>query len=216
MVDPDTYDKYSIPLERQMMKLGRIGLGFHSALQNAQTEGADSAFLDSAFRLEQELTGAPGDAALEVYRDLQKNIKSTKSFIEEYSHLKHPIYRRVLDEASNTYDGLVKLQQLVDQTPPEVMDDIKKTIGMTRGLTKGCFVATAVYGDVNAPELQVLRDFKDNVLMETGLGRKAIDLYYSGFGERTANFVRNHLPSTIPFIRKGLDYVVQHYSHKNK
>jgi len=78
-----------------------------------------------------------------------------------------------------------------------------------------CFVATAVYGDINAQEVQVLREFRDNVLMETGLGRKAVDLYYSGFGERVADFIKTRASFTIPLIRKGLDSLVQyHKAHK--
>lgn len=74
-----------------------------------------------------------------------------------------------------------------------------------------CFIATAVYGDINAPEVQVLREFRDNVLRETGIGRLAIQIYYSGAGAKTANFISEHAPSTIPLIRKGLDYLVQRY-----
>ena len=74
-----------------------------------------------------------------------------------------------------------------------------------------CFVATAVYGDVNAPEVRTLRDFRDNVLAESGLGRAVIALYYNGLGERVAKFVQDHIPSAIPIIRKGLDYVIKRY-----
>ncbi len=80
--------------------------------------------------------------------------------------------------------------------------------------SSSCFIATAVYGDINAPEVQVLRRFRDNVLMETGLGRKIVDLYYSGFGERSANFIREYTSFMIPSIRKGLDYIVQKYQVK--
>jgi len=74
---------------------------------------------------------------------------------------------------------------------------------------KSCFVATAVYGDINAPEVQVLRDFRDDVLRRSALGRKAIDFYYSGAGERTARFIEKHTPSVLPLIKRGLDYLVQ-------
>ena len=83
--------------------------------------------------------------------------------------------------------------------------------------SRSCFVATVAYGDVNAPEVQVLRDFRDSVLMESGLGRKVVALYYSGLGEKTAHFIQHHIPSTIPIIKKGLDYLVKRYqSEKEK
>ena len=47
--------------------------------------------------------------------------------------------------------------------------------------------------------------------METGIGKKVVDLYYSGVGEKTAKFIEKHLPSTIPIIKKGLDRLVKYH-----
>jgi len=79
-----------------------------------------------------------------------------------------------------------------------------------------CFVATAVYGDSNAPQVQTLREFRDRVLMESDIGRLLVDFYYSGAGRKTADFIKNHLPSTIPAIRRGLDFLVEKYSAQRK
>jgi hypothetical protein len=79
-----------------------------------------------------------------------------------------------------------------------------------------CFVATAVYGDRNAPQVEILREFRNNVLMQSAVGRAFVDFYYSGAGKRTADFVREQLPSTIPAIRRGLDVLVERYSSQRK
>jgi hypothetical protein len=50
--------------------------------------------------------------------------------------------------------------------------------------------------------------------MRSAAGRALVDFYYSGAGRRTAGFVREHLPSAIPAIRKGLDALVEIYSAK--
>jgi hypothetical protein len=50
--------------------------------------------------------------------------------------------------------------------------------------------------------------------METGLGRKVVDLYYSGIGEKVADFVRTQVPSVIPLIKTGLDKLVQYYQEQ--
>lgn len=72
-----------------------------------------------------------------------------------------------------------------------------------------CFIATAVYdGNPNAPQVQTLRDFRDDYLMPNPLGRRIVDFYYSGVGERGAEILRENLPSTIPIIREGLDFLV--------
>jgi len=208
MVDRNTYDRYSIPQEQQMMKIGHVSQEFQSALVEAQTKGINREFTSHAWRLFQELAGKPGDGALEIYRDLQRDIDSTKSFIDKWGPENNPEYNDVLTQASDLYEELLHLQELIDQTPPEVTQEIKANVRMVRTLSgrSPCFIATAVYG-VNAPEVQVLREFRNNVLMESGLGRRIADLYYSGLGERVANFVKEHTPSVIPVIKKGLDYL---------
>jgi len=52
--------------------------------------------------------------------------------------------------------------------------------------------------------------------MEHFLGRRFVDFYYSGAGKRTADFIKEHLPSAIPLIRKGLDALVDRYSAHNE
>ena len=43
----------------------------------------------------------------------------------------------------------------------------------------GCYVATAVYGSYNCPEVWTLRRFRDNTLDETWYGRAFIQTYYA-------------------------------------
>jgi hypothetical protein len=79
-----------------------------------------------------------------------------------------------------------------------------------------CFVATTVYGDTNAPQVNTLREFRDNVLMNNAAGRAFVGFYYSGAGKKTADFIKKHLPSTIPVLRKGLDALVERYSAQKR
>ena len=44
---------------------------------------------------------------------------------------------------------------------------------------KGCYIATAVYGSYDCPEVLVLRRFRDNVLAEYLCGRCFINVYYA-------------------------------------
>jgi hypothetical protein len=74
--------------------------------------------------------------------------------------------------------------------------------------SQSCFVATVVYGDINAQELDLLRHYRDNVLMNTFLGRAFVDLYYGNAGERIAEFVKTHARFTIPAIKRGLDGLI--------
>ena len=42
----------------------------------------------------------------------------------------------------------------------------------------GCFIATAIYGSANHPNVKTLREFRDDVLLKTSWGRALIEFYY--------------------------------------
>lgn len=46
------------------------------------------------------------------------------------------------------------------------------------GSSTGCFVATAAHGDYDAPEVRVLRRFRDEYLLASAPGRAFVDAYY--------------------------------------
>jgi len=104
-------------------------------------------------------------------------------------------------------EGLIKVENLEEYIPIDKIGEIENN---------DCFVATAVYGNRNAPQVETLREFRNNVLMQNTAGRAFVDFYYSGAGKRTAEFIREYLPSTIPAIRKGLDALVERYSAQKK
>ena len=69
----------------------------------------------------------------------------------------------------------------------------------------GCYVATMVYGSYDAPEVMVLRKFRDQFLANYSLGRVFIKWYYANspsFVERYKNSPR--INSVIRFLLNGL------------
>ena len=56
--------------------------------------------------------------------------------------------------------------------PKTVRNEIQKR-------SKGCYIATAVYGSYDCPEVWVLRRFRDNILYKTWYGRVFIRIYYN-------------------------------------
>lgn len=78
-------------------------------------------------------------------------------------------------------------------TPPVVRQSNPKT---------GCFVATACYGDYDAAEVLVLRNYRDNVLLKTIFGRTVVSVYYR-LSPPIARFIeKSELLKT--FIRKNI------------
>ena len=65
----------------------------------------------------------------------------------------------------------------------------------------GCFIATACFGDYNAPEVLVLRSFRDTQLLRNPFGKLFVEFYYA----------------TSPFLAKiilksdRLKIIVRHY-----
>jgi len=62
-------------------------------------------------------------------------------------------------------------------------DDAPLIEGSTRGfgthtIAVGCFIATAAYGTPSAEQIDVLRDFRDTVLLESTVGSQFVALYY--------------------------------------
>ncbi|HBF4443252.1 TPA: tetratricopeptide repeat protein [Clostridioides difficile] len=83
-------------------------------------------------------------------------------------------------------------------------------INMTRQVG-GCYIATAVYGSYDAPEVLVLRYFRDNTLRKSFLGRIFIKVYYAlsppiakwlKNADRLNNLVRNILDKIVSKLNK--------------
>jgi hypothetical protein len=65
-----------------------------------------------------------------------------------------------------------------------------------------CFIATAAYDTPMAPEIQILREFRDEYLLTNPLGRAFVHLYYK-VSPPIAEFITDH-PSLKPIVRAGL------------
>lgn len=59
------------------------------------------------------------------------------------------------------------------------------------GSSSGCFIATAAYGSYLDPHVMVLRNFRDNVLLQSELGTSFVTFYYK-YSPPLADFIAQH------------------------
>jgi len=52
------------------------------------------------------------------------------------------------------------------------------SLQFTTATINGCFIATAAYGTPSAEQIDVLREFRDVVLLESTVGSQFVVLYY--------------------------------------
>ena len=110
---------------------------------------------------------------------------------------------KVFDKWTGTTDGLVFTSgSLNSSTATFTMPGNQVNLTATYRTSQGCYVATAVYGSYDCPEVWTLRRFRDKVLAKTWYGRLFIHLYYAvsptavklfGQTEWFQNFFRNRL-----------------------
>jgi len=66
----------------------------------------------------------------------------------------------------------------------------------------GCFIATAAYGTPMAQEMQILREFRDEYLLTSLVGKALVEFYYK-VSPSVAEFITEH-PALKPAVRAGL------------
>ena len=77
-----------------------------------------------------------------------------------------------------------------------------------------CFVATAVYGSYDCPEVVRLRGFRDNFLKKYALGRAFIAAYYR-FGPYLAKIVKGRAFLSTP-TKAALDLFIRTFLEKKR
>lgn len=82
----------------------------------------------------------------------------------------------------------------LDNTTGIIEDPIAGVVQSAQDVTSSsakCFIATAVYGSYLAPEVTLLREFRDNYLLSSALGRAFVEFYYE------------HSPKVAELIRQN-------------
>ena len=73
----------------------------------------------------------------------------------------------------------------------ETISGISDILGISLDPDDYCFIATAAYGTPAAEEIQVLRDFRDTVLLRSEAGHDLVGFYYAA-SPPVADFIAEH------------------------
>lgn len=92
------------------------------------------------------------------------------------------------DKAVKQFERVVSLVGINSEIGMEAAKEIEKTKEQKKG---GCFIATAVYGSYDSPEVKALRFFRDTVLLTNSLGRQFVRAYYI-ISPPIARFLQRH------------------------
>ena len=68
--------------------------------------------------------------------------------------------------------------------------------------SSGCFIATAVYGSEDCEEIDVLRNWRDKILMKTHYGPDLVRMYYIT-GPKMARFLHKS-----PYVKRAVRYLI--------
>jgi YVTN family beta-propeller protein len=66
-----------------------------------------------------------------------------------------------------------------------------ETYATTGSASSGCFIATAAYGSIMEPHVQILRDFRDRFLSTNAIGKSFLNLYYK-YSPPIAHYIAQH------------------------
>ena len=87
----------------------------------------------------------------------------------------------------NAWDAVVTLSISGDSGAEAWFDDIV----LEEKMSSECFIATAAYGTETAEQLDVLRAFRDQVLLQSPIGSRFVSLYYKT-SPPIADFISEH------------------------
>jgi hypothetical protein len=136
MIDRETYETYSIPLEQQMKNIANMAKDMGAILHKASQICHDVKFIEDANRTIMDVSGKPGEGALEVIRDVDNDIIKINIFLEKYQkHKDKPGCSEVIKQVERLLTELNQLDDIVRLTPPDVMKEIKKSIKLVKSIT---------------------------------------------------------------------------------
>jgi len=121
-----------------------------------------------------KIESKPVQSETKLWLDEHKRVFSSADNMDEALH-------RILKEGF--VRGAVSHYQKTMKVSQEAASEYVEKFILDNNLTdkvkrKGCFVATACYGDYNSPEVKLLRHYRDEKLLKSNFGKVFVQTYY--------------------------------------
>jgi DNA-directed RNA polymerase subunit RPC12/RpoP len=139
------------------------------------------------------------------------HIQDSRKYLNNYAN---DAYKKAILYTENEKVKAERIRIATEYSQPliEKLKDEKERRERIDSHKGACYIATAVYGDYNAPQVMVLRRYRDNALKNSAFGRLFIKTYYKlspPIAKRLKNARRIN-----GFVRGILDKIVSHLSKK--
>jgi predicted amidophosphoribosyltransferase len=106
--------------------------------------------------------------------EFQDILKHGKQALEELNKCSSTIRQQIESDPKNNVDGI---RHTVEEFSKEA-NNPNPPAGYASEKKGGCFIATAVYGSDTMPDVVLLREFRDTILVRSRLGRMIVNTYY--------------------------------------
>lgn len=131
------------------------------------------------------------------------------------SPIKNQPHGTILNSFQVAYDVLGKFEMSEDlqnyyNDQLSLFQNIKKTLTQkseSGSIGGGCYIATMAYGDYDHPQVMVLRQFRDNVLDKSTIGKWFIKTYYCYSPKLVEKLEDKKFINSI--VRKTLNQVIK-------
>ncbi len=160
-----------------------LNYGITSVTENTETEITGTNFT---------ITGLTNNTAYQI-------------MVTSHSQPKFYIAVKTYDNTTTATESNFSLEKSINvgtqtDTPSSVVTSIPEEVVAFPNLPgEGCFIATAAFGYYSAPQVQILRDFRDQFLLNNPAGKIFVDWYYRN-GPVAAQYLHRY-PEMKPIVR---------------
>jgi len=148
---------------------------------------------------------------IEIVNNGQKEIEYNPSYIIQYMNdipkIVELIERIETLDVNSEIASRIRINKQTIVSINSDLNSLKNSSIRQQQSSSGCYIATAVYGYYNHPQVIKLRSFRDNQLLPSSIGKLFVKAYYT-VSPKLVIWLHNK-PYVQNFVRKLLDKIIR-------